>query len=402
MKYICKYCNKELSSIRKLQEHEKVCQSNPNILFDSSSLQFNQKLYSHYYFLYKDKMMIFKNKKYLEYKNKGYNRINSLLLSKIDTLSYIIKYDEEIQINDGTWACPICGLHIKDMCAHIEKVHEMSWDEFVSKYEWKGTKIYFSDNYRKNLRQNKLNYYNNTIEGAKAKVLLSKKFSGQNNPACRDDVKLKISKSRTGQHMSLKNKQNISKSIIGGLYSDNSRSYGYTFWAFIGTKEVRFRSKCEYLIYLMFNYYNINVEHEPFKIEYFDPNVEYIRHYIVDYVHGNRLFEVKPKIVDFTSDIKYNLAQESLSKLNKKLEILTPNNFIDVLEIDYSIAKPTSFFEKLLINNIRTGECKMLFPIAHDIDFYKCSKFVKDIGGLEVIRQGELLYENKKSSRSSQ
>ena len=148
----------------------------------------------------------------------------------------------------------------------------------------------------------------------------------------------------------------------------------------------------------MFNYYGFSVKHEPYKIEYIDPSVEYIRHYIVDFVIGNRLFEVKPSEIDFSLDIKYNLVQNQLSKVNKKLEIITPGNFIDIMKIDSSKAKPQSYFENILIHNIKCGECRLEFPIAHNIDFYTNSSFVKKIGGLEIINKGKILYENKKNS----
>lgn len=44
----------------------------------------------------------------------------------------------------------------------------------------------------------------------------------------------------------------------------------------------------------------------------------------------------------------------------------------------------------------------MMFPIAHDLNFYSNSSFVKKIGGLEVIENGERMYENKKNSRNNQ
>lgn len=404
MEYTCKYCNKICKNKNSLAQHEIRCLNNPNHIRLNSNTDLedlskeDKKLLSHYTFLYPEE---YKNI-YYEYKQKyintGSKTYDACKLAKIQTLKELIRIDEEIQIEDGTWACPICGLHIKDMGTHVKIIHNLNWDYFVTKYNWSGTKIYFSESYRNNLRNNKLNYYNNTEAGLEAKKILSEKFSGENNPACRDDVKLKISKSRIGQHISIKNKQNISKSTTGGLYSENSKSYGYTFWALIGGKEVRFRSKCEYLIYLMFDYYKLKVEHEPYKIEYFDPSVEYIRHYIVDYVYNNRLFEVKPKIEDFTKDIKYNLIQKQLSKINKKLEILTPSNFIEVLNISDDLAKPISFFENLLIENVKNGVCKLTFPIAHDLEFYKNSSFVKKIGGLDIIINGELLYENKKNN----
>lgn len=351
----------------------------------------------HYIFLYSDKYKASLCEYEKVYIEKGYKVYDARRLAKKDVLSYLIKIDEEIQIKDGTWACPICGLHIKDMGAHVKSAHCMKWEDFVLDYSWKGSKIYFSASYRENLRKNKLNFYNNTKRGQEYRAEQSKKYSGLNNPACRDEVKLKISRSRRGQHMSIKNKELVSKSEKNGLYSDNAKSYGYTFWEYVQGKEVRFRSKCEYLVYLMFKYYGLQAEHEPFKIEYIDPEIEYTRHYMVDFVLGNRLFEVKQSEIEFSLDKKYVYVQEQLSKSNKKLEVITPDNFIEVIGIDMKIAKPRSFFENLLIDNIRQGICKLRFPVCHDIDFYANSPFIKKIGGLQEIEKGRILYENKKS-----
>lgn len=406
MDYICKYCGKILNNKNALTQHEIRCTKNDahidrcqNVTVDDLS-EAEKKLLAHYVFLYPDEYkLIYKANvdKYVGYSKKIYD---ARRLAKKDTLKALIAIDEEIQIKDGTWSCPICGLHIKDMGAHVKSVHNMLWDDFVKEYNWTGTKIYFSETYRSNLSKNKTNFYNNTEKGLKAKQELSAKFSGENNPACRDDVKLKISKSRIGQHISTKNKELVSKSTSSGLYSENAKSYGYTFWTYDNGKEIRFRSKCEYLVYLMFKYYGLSAEHEPYKIEYIDDSVHYIRHYIVDFVLDNRLFEVKPTETDFTNDIKYNLVQKQLSKFNKKLEVITPNTFMYVLNIDESIAKPVSFFEDMLIDNIRNGVCKMVFPLLHSIEFYANSKFVNKIGGLEKIKEGTNIYENKKNNRN--
>lgn len=243
------------------------------------------KLLNHYSFLYQQQYRELRDVYINKYKEDGFNLREARQLAKVDVLHDLIAIDGPIQIADGTWSCPICGLHIKDMGAHVKQIHGLQWDDFIQQYNWTGSKIYFSDTYRNNLRHNKLNYYNNTPEGLAARKLLSQKYSGENNPACRDDVKLKITKSKTGQHMSIKNKQNISKSATSGLYSDKAKSYGYTFWTLEDNKEIRFRSKCEYLIYLMFKHYDMSVRHEPYKIEYLDPSVQYTKHYIVDYVY---------------------------------------------------------------------------------------------------------------------
>lgn len=404
MSYFCKYCKKECTNKNALAQHEIRCTENKNHIMLCSNVNVDdlsdsdKKLLLHYTYLYPKAYHDFYTIHKDSYAGVPLKKYDIVRLAKIATLKDLIKLDEEIQIKDGTWSCPICGLHIKDMGAHVKSVHLISWDDFVKKYNWKGTKICFSETRRDNLSKNKLNYYNNTEAGIKAKQELSKRYKGNNNPACRDDVKLKISNSRKGQHMSIKNKENISKSTTSGLYSKKAKSYGYTFWSYIDDKEVRFRSKCEYIVYLMFNYYDFSVEHEPYKIEYVDPSVKYLRHYIVDFVVDNRLFEVKPSIVDFSTDIKYTLVQNQLLKANKKLEVITPGNFMDIMKIDSSRAKPLSYFENILIHNIKCGECRLEFPISHSLDFYANSNFVKKIGGLEIINRGRILYENKKNN----
>ena len=406
--YICRYCSRVCKNSNSLAQHEVRCKENPNhIELDPYSKAptlsaEEEALFPHYYYLYQDEYSKYCEEYKQYYIFSGYRKVDAFRLAKKDALHHIIEIDEEKQLQDGVWQCPVCGLHIKDMAAHVKRVHQMGWEDFVSKHTWKGGKVQFLDTHKERLSLNKLNYYNNTPEGYVARTLLSEKYKGDNNPACRDDVRLKISKARLGQHMTTKNKEKISSCTTGGLYSEAAPSYGYTFWAFDGEKEIRFRSKCEYLIYIMFQYYSLDVLHEPYKIEYVDPSCDYMRHYIVDYVYGNRLFEVKPTTADFSQDAKYHLIQDQLLKVNKQLEILTPHNFVQKLEISKELEKPLSFFENLLIRNVQTGECKLRFPIAHDISFYSKSSFVRKIGGLEVINTGELLYEDKKRSRNNQ
>lgn len=381
---------------------EKFLDAKKYVCFTYNNIDLNnKKLLQHYIYLYNDQFIYLRNKYFIELRQLlNYNDKDIRKLAVIKAFKELIDIDENIQINDGTWACPICGLHIKDMGAHVKSIHDLDWKNFKKQYNWLNTKIYFSKTYKENLSKNKIHYYNETEQGLQARQALSKKFSGKNNPACRDDVKLKISKSKLGQHISSKNKYKISKSETSGLYSENAKSFGYTFWAFCNGKERRFRSKNEYLIFLMFQYYNITFDYEPYKIEYLDPNCSYLKHYIIDFVSNNRLFEVKPSIKYFLNDRKYLIIQDQLSKCNKKLEVLTPSTFNDILNIDQQIRKPVSFFEKLIVCNIINGNCKLQLPIMHDKDFYLNSKFIKSLGDnpLQIIEIGELLYENKKNN----
>lgn len=235
MSYFCKYCKKEYQSKKALVQHEIRCVENKNHIPLCSNVGIedlsisDKKLLAHYVHLYPNEYKKFYAIHIAEHINSELKKYDIARLAKIDTLNDLVQLDEEIQIKDGTWSCPICGLHIKDMGTHIKSVHLISWNDFVKEYNWNGPKVYFSESHRNNLSINKINYYNNTERGVKARQELSIKYSGNNNPACKDEVKLKISKSRKGQHMSIKNKENISKSTTSGLYSKNAKSYGYTF-----------------------------------------------------------------------------------------------------------------------------------------------------------------------------
>jgi len=98
---------------------------------------------------------------------------------------------------------------------------------------------------------------------------------------------------------------------------------------------------------------------------------------------------------------KYSLVQSELLKVNKKLEILTPSYFNDILDIPEGKRKPLSYFENLLRISIIEGNCKLQIPVSHDEEFYLNSSFMKSLGDnpKEILERGKLLYENKKSSR---
>lgn len=404
MDIICKFCQRKCRSLETLERHLPACKSNPNYKMQGiEKLTTAERALSyHYQHLYRDKY----RELYYELLPKfreNFPRYISIHYTKREVLNQLIAIDEPIQIENGVWSCPICGLHIKDMGAHVEKVHELSWEVFIDSYNWKDSRIFCDANHRANLSANKLHYYNETEEGAIRKKLQSIQNSGENNPACRDEVKLKISNSRKGKcFLSKESRYNISKSTDRGLYSKNARSYGYMFWAMHNSRERRFRSKVEYLIFLMLKYYKIEFDYEPYKLEYFDREEDCLRHYIIDFTVGNRIFEVKPSYITLDSQEKYVFIREKLKSINKKLEWLTPSNFYDTFEIAAAGQKPLSFFEGEILRNIKEGNCKLKIPVSHDPAFYLNSKFMKSLGDNpeDVLKNGEILYENKKNNRN--
>ena len=321
-------------------------------------------------------------------------------LLKRDALRLMISQEEEIQIKEGVPQCPLCGLHIKDMGAHVEKVHGESWEIFKKNFNWIYPRIFYTEQHRYNLSENKKHFYNETEAGASLKKQQSEKVSGEKNPACRDEVKLKISRGRMGKGQTLKAREAVSSNIKCGVFSDNAKSFGYVFHTIWGNKEYRFRSKVEYTIFLMLRYYNIPAEYESLRIEYYDPSVEYLRHYLVDYVIRGKLYEVKDSLKSFLSDPKYELIENQLMKIGKKLDLLTPFNFFEKLEIPESEIKPLSFFEKMILQNLKEGVCILEFPCVRPLTSYVKSGFVKKLGEdpLKILEEGRKIYENKKSS----
>lgn len=384
--HVCSFCEKAFTSLNAVRQHEIRCLQNPEHISRRNNTtlpplsEIQNRLLSHYIHLYPNEYNDFYNNKKSQLIQEGYLTYDAAKLAKIASITYLESIDEPLQIAQGTWACPICGKHMKDMGTHTYRIHELNWDDFVVRYNWKDSKIYFSDTYRHNLSQNKLNFYNNTESGKLLRNLQHIKMLGNNNPACRDDVKLKISHSSKGRKISSHNKYKISKSSTSGIYSDKVCSFGYIFWAIHNNNEIRLRSRTEYLIFLMLSYYNLKFEYEPFKIEYSDDAYDYPRHYIVDFEVEGRLFEVKPYIEDFNVAYKYKLINCQLEKSNKKLEIVTPHSFMKVFNIPQEIQKPVSYFQSQIIQNILVGNCKLKLPKLHDESFYYSSPFLSKLG----------------------
>lgn len=132
MEYTCKYCNKICKNKNSLAQHEIRCLNNPNHIRLNANTDLedlskeDKKLLSHYTFLYPEEYKNIYSEYKQKYINDGFKIYDACKLAKIQTLKELIKIDEEIQIEDGTWACPICGLHIKDMGTHVKTIHNLN------------------------------------------------------------------------------------------------------------------------------------------------------------------------------------------------------------------------------------------------------------------------------------
>jgi len=280
----------------------------------------------------------------------------------------------------------------------------MEWQEFVTKFNYSYPTVYFTPDHCKNLSKNKLHFYRETEEGMRQrKEFLHEKYSGQNNPACRDDVRLKISEARKrtkGTYTKRQRKRHSEISAEVAKHNENMLSSGYVFWTFVNGNEVRFRSKAEYLVKTMLEYYNIPFSYEPQKITYFDKDRGHERTYLPDFeIHGV-MYEVKYSADQFESDTKYKFIQEHLASIGRsELQLVTPTTFLEVLDIPYSERKPLHFFNLIVLEDIRKGKCKLVVPKYKNKKYFTSGlSFLGKLGDdpEQIIAKGAKLYEDQK------
>ena len=181
--------------------------------------QFEKKMIDHYYYLYQDMFVSKRDEMMKRLRESGNSYIDALILGKRYALQEVSKYDDDIQAERGVWKCPICDHRIKDMGAHVIKAHQLTWESFVSKYNWQGSKIFFDDHHKQSLSENKVRFYKDTDRGKQLKKLASVKYSGKNNPACTDEVRKKLSASRLGKsYVTDEYKEELSKRMYGGFF----------------------------------------------------------------------------------------------------------------------------------------------------------------------------------------
>ena len=94
--------------------------------------------------------------------------------------------------------CAICGFETNLLYYHINCSHkDITWEDYCKKFNNDiNIKSYFTEEHKKMLSVNKKKFYDSD-RGLKERERLSKKFSGENNPACNPEVRKKISDAAT-------------------------------------------------------------------------------------------------------------------------------------------------------------------------------------------------------------
>ena len=220
------------------------------------------------------------------------------------------------------YECPICKNKTNHIRNHVGDGHGISWESFCGEYNWdiKDSR-YVTDEYRKNLSNNKKQYYKSEA-GLERKKLQSIAVTGEKNPSCRPETRSKISAS-------------AAKRI--DCHAFFNHSYGIKAVFIYNNKRYSLRSFEELKIISTLLHNNIDFEYEKTRVRYVDENGVF-KTYVLDLEVNNEYFEIKSnKILTADNELKYASVQRALTKINKKLNIVTASMFfehISIIQID--------------------------------------------------------------------
>lgn len=296
-------------------------------------------------------------------------------------------YDSQIQ------ECPICLEKFISLSNHIVQNHKISWDEFVKTYNWSEPGHKVLEETKQKLSENKISFYASE-EGKKRREIQSKAMSGENNIACSDEVRKKISLSCMGRKLSDKAKKinsiKSSERLFDKTFANGSTGYFYK-WIF-NNKYYYARSNEELKVFLSLLINNIEFEIEPCLISYEFEGEQ--KKYVPDLKLNNQFYEIKPNIKDFEIE-KYDAVKHSLSKIGKKLNFLNSSNFKEITGC-YILTKVE--LEKYIHDSILNGTMTVALPKA--ISNRSSYPFLRKILGEDfqqiIDNNKEIFNENKK------
>lgn len=222
--------------------------------------------------------------------------------------------------------CQICNAIKIDLKQHIERFHNIDWDDYCNKYnhDHKLTKI-VDDNYRQLLSQNKKKFYNETERGKLLKRKQSENWKGNKNIVYKPEI---IEKS-------------IHTRSINGLIPNISTRSIHCWYKTIN-KTTRSYEELKFIILLEMN--NISFKYEPgFVIKYWNNEKQFVTSYLPDFYINGKYYELKvpkerDKILNNIETTKYYEIMKAFNKLNIDFSIISINNFAEEngILVDYS------------------------------------------------------------------
>jgi hypothetical protein len=334
-KEICEYCGKECTNKRSLGAHKKNQHRELQLIEFEKRKEIiekerkedvicmicgekldsvNQHVFYKHGVKLKDYKLLYPNAKLQKDKRKkeilncpycnkvySFNNCLALHIKKEHEEHYIKKSSEN---KDGI-KCEICNKKFVGFSQHVELSHDMSFNEYIEKFNYAGPKCFVTKEHRDNLSKNKIIFYNETERGLELKKEQSEKISGKNNPACRDEVRAKISRSAINR---IDNYKYASRGI-------------HVYFTYNGIN-FRTRSFLEFKVIAMLLENNIIFEYEKERIYYIDSNGK-SRYYYPDIKIGDVYYEIKSKDNEFISDEKYRIVFELLKNSGKTIKMLS-------------------------------------------------------------------------------
>ena len=198
----------------------------------------------------------------------------------------------KLEENKKGFTCPICGKKFGGLKDHVRSKHDISWEDFVKKYNWIYGGMYFSADHKKNLSFNKKKFY----------------------------------ASDAGTTWRTNHSKNSKLSDYEGIYN-TCRSY---YFSSLDDSFENCRSFQEYSIIYMLRKNNINYKYEPFYINYIIDGVQH--RYKPDLLVGNTLYEIKSEEREFEVE-KYERVLEVLKNSKFELKLLTRKTCSEVFDI---------------------------------------------------------------------
>lgn len=174
--------------------------------------------------------------------------------------------------------CPVCEGNYSDIKQHVEGGHRITWEDFCRTYGWdlKNTKV-ITEEYRKNLSENKSKFYNETERGAELRIQQSEAWKTDANPSKMPEIKRKMMYSRA----------------VNGRWTHNNNKR----CPLITYKGITFGSVTEFQCFVLCEYLKIPVVYEPgdYAVCFYNEEKNFVTTYLPDFlIDGRYLIELKP------------------------------------------------------------------------------------------------------------
>ena len=270
---------------------------------------------------------------------------------KEELLNLLEEIEEEKSFRGDV--CPLCNLPYITMGSHIRRGHGLCWDDFVKSTGFEGKKISRSPETIKRLSETKKAYYDSPA-GEIYKKIQKEKFSGNKNPACQPEVRDKISRACMGRPCprklkELNSRNGIDKVINNNNNNNNLLTYGYFYKLICNNKYYYARSTAEFEVLVSLLKNNISFAQESMKIPYTEENGEK-RYYLPDFVIGKTIYETKVDKKELEVP-KYKEVKKALESMGYSFRFLNRSTLKSELNIDPLTKRELEDFVKSYVGN---------------------------------------------------